>query len=367
MRLARSGRAYLFLGEARTFRMTPAQMRVLVVDDALEDARQLSRALSAADPGLVIDVFPSAEEAMLASGRETVNLLVSSIHLPGISGADLARRMRRANPELKVILISGVSQEQMAIDASSLAVDGFFSKPFQVAELVGLAQRCLPALAAQPQQAAPLKKSAVHTPLDLSLHELLCGANAAAAWLYRRDGAYLAGVGDLPQDIQNTTWVQAAISCLPDPAAALRRSAAQQRLFILKGGLQDLILAAQDQVILALLLKKRSSVFRLALAFEEVLRCLPILSAAVHDQISAAPQGSFVAPQPEMAPPQPVEVAVVQEEGAVTFAGQKTDARSARDAHADLSHLASILDSNAHQAAAEDIDAFWEEAADSGR
>ncbi|HSV86835.1 MAG TPA: response regulator [Levilinea sp.] len=357
--------------------MATAQKRVLVVDDALGNARRLRSALSVAGPDLVINVFPSAEEAILASARETVHLLVSEIRLPGISGADLARRMRAANPAVKVILISGLNQEQVDMHVNDLAVDGFFHKPFEVTQLIELAQRCLLEAVesvAQPGKTSPLKNLAIHTALGISLRELRSSANATAVWLYGPAGAYLAGVGDLPMNTQNTTWGKAAISCLHDAAAAaLLPSGLHQRLLTLRGGMHDLILAGQGPIILALLLQKGSSDLRLALAFEETLRLLPVITAAAHDQAAAAsletgvaPQASQAEPGFEIAPLPPNVPAPVEKAGVISLVEPEVDPLSTPEDEAALSALASILDKGPDQAVATDIDAFWEAAADSG-
>jgi two-component system, OmpR family, response regulator len=123
--------------------MAATQKRVLVVDDALDIARLLRSALSAAEPDLAINVFPSAEEAIFASARETVHLLVSDLRLPGISGGELVRRIRATNPDVKVILISGLNQEQIESHMGGVQVNGFIHKPFEVEAFVAMAQRCL--------------------------------------------------------------------------------------------------------------------------------------------------------------------------------------------------------------------------------
>ena len=82
-----------------------AEKHVLIVDDAIELGRLLQSAVQTLDASLKLTVVPSAEEAILASSRHTVQLLISDVRLPGMSGFDLAERLRKRNPNLEVILI----------------------------------------------------------------------------------------------------------------------------------------------------------------------------------------------------------------------------------------------------------------------
>ncbi len=66
--------------------------RILIADDALELGRLLQTVFLTLDPKLSIQVVPSAEEALLESSRKPIDLLVSDVRLPGMSGLDLVRK-----------------------------------------------------------------------------------------------------------------------------------------------------------------------------------------------------------------------------------------------------------------------------------
>ncbi len=63
--------------------------RVLIVDDAIDLGRLLQDAVKTAHPEVPILVVPSAEEALLEFSRLTVDLLITDIRLPGMSGLEL--------------------------------------------------------------------------------------------------------------------------------------------------------------------------------------------------------------------------------------------------------------------------------------
>jgi DNA-binding response OmpR family regulator len=344
--------------------MAATQKRVLVVDDALDIARLLRSALGAADPDLVISVFPSAEEAIFASAREPVHLLISDIRLPGISGADLVRRIRATNPGVKVILISGLNQAQIDAHINGIAVDGFFSKPFEVTDFVELAQRCLQAVA----QTAPLPEKQVNPaalPLDLTerLQELQGSINADAAWLFDREGKYLYGAGAQPYGGMAGSWGRAASSALNVATTfdLLLDPPAQQRILTLRGGSQDLILATQGVHILVIFMPKNSSPVRMALVFEEIQNWLPGVDHVVH-HFAAFPvviQTSVEAKSTEadVSQPGPADQHAKDPE-------PETIEVLKPEEEASLSELVSLLDQKTQSNAGEDADAFWESLAD---
>jgi len=97
---------------------------LLVEDDALirgMTAEMLQEA------GHVVIEAPSAEDAATSLQMAPVDVLVTDYNLPGISGAELARRARAANPRLGVVFATG---DAGAVDASAAAGSVILSKPY---------------------------------------------------------------------------------------------------------------------------------------------------------------------------------------------------------------------------------------------
>jgi CheY-like chemotaxis protein len=354
----------------RIISMAATQKRVLVVDDALDIARLLRSALGAADPDLVINVFPSAEEAIFASARESVHLLISDIRLPGISGAELVRRIRINNPDVKVILITGLNKEQSDAHVNGLSVDGFFQKPFEVSEFVNLAQRCLlEAMVTLPEKKMRAAASAAVVPAGVGerLRELQKSVNAETALLFDLDGAFLMGTGALPAADLSVKWGTAAKAALADQAAvvSLLKSKPKQHILTLHGGSRDLILASVGRHIMVLFMPSGSSPLRLALAYEEILRLLPAIDLVLRDQqivVIAAEPDIITATEP------PLEV---ESESAQSVPSDRVDVVSQFDTFDDIellaeqdAELASLLLEETAPAAGEDIDAYWESLTD---
>ena len=65
--------------------------------------------------GSVVKVtdIPSGEEAILVSSRQHFDLLVADVRLAGMSGLELMQKARQRNSDLKVILITGLTDPEV--------------------------------------------------------------------------------------------------------------------------------------------------------------------------------------------------------------------------------------------------------------
>ena len=101
-------------------------------DRAMREA--LTRILSVA--GFCASGFPSAE-ALLESGLASeAECLVLDIHLPGISGFQLHRRLMDRGLCAPVIFITGVDDETTREKAASAGADAYLAKPFPGRQLI---------------------------------------------------------------------------------------------------------------------------------------------------------------------------------------------------------------------------------------
>ena len=75
-----------------------AAHRILIVDDQHEVRRMLSTSLRTLGPEIEVVDVPSGEEALLVASRRPVDLLISDVRLPGLSGLELMARVHKRNP-----------------------------------------------------------------------------------------------------------------------------------------------------------------------------------------------------------------------------------------------------------------------------
>jgi CheY-like chemotaxis protein len=106
---------------------------VLLVDDEPSIRRLAERILSSS--GHTGFACGSGAEALdLAANDDGFDLLVTDIIMPEMMGHELARRLRKRNPKLRVLLVSGYSHD-VSDEPASEELDRFLAKPFTAAQL----------------------------------------------------------------------------------------------------------------------------------------------------------------------------------------------------------------------------------------
>jgi two-component system nitrogen regulation response regulator NtrX len=102
---------------------------VLVIDDEKNIRRTLRMVLEGDDIG--VRDAESAEAGLALLAEEPVDVIVTDIRLPGMSGLELLQRLKRAGEwaSIPVVVISGHAQLTEAVDAIKLGAADFFEKP----------------------------------------------------------------------------------------------------------------------------------------------------------------------------------------------------------------------------------------------
>jgi FixJ family two-component response regulator len=68
---------------------------------------------------------------------------LTDVVMPGLSGPELARRLRQERPEIGVLFVSGYSFEENVPTADSASGTGFLAKPFDTATLTAKVHQML--------------------------------------------------------------------------------------------------------------------------------------------------------------------------------------------------------------------------------
>jgi putative two-component system response regulator len=108
---------------------------ILVVDDDIALAGVLAEALSAR--GYRVMTATSAAAALDAVDRDAPDLVLTDVHMSGITGVELCARLK-ATPGLRltpVVLMTAVSDLDARVAGLAAGADDFFAKPFDFIEL----------------------------------------------------------------------------------------------------------------------------------------------------------------------------------------------------------------------------------------
>lgn len=109
-----------------------AKRKVLIIDDSFDITRVLKSAIFTLDPDIDVMVTPSAEEAMLEISREKLDLIITDIRLPGISGLELLRKIRDRHPNVKIVMMSGMTDQDIEERAREAGANIFLRKPIEM-------------------------------------------------------------------------------------------------------------------------------------------------------------------------------------------------------------------------------------------
>ena len=110
-----------------------AKPRVLVVDDE-PSMRDMLRIVLRRD-GYDVTVAPNGREAVELLGREHVDLLISDIRMPDISGVEVLRVAKETNRDIVAFMMTAFASTDSAVEAMRLGAVDYFTKPFSMDEL----------------------------------------------------------------------------------------------------------------------------------------------------------------------------------------------------------------------------------------
>ena len=187
--------------------------RVLIVDDQRDIRRLFAEGIKSL--GKKIDVLesPSGEEALMVAALKPIDLLITDINLAGISGLDVVRRIRKRQPELQIILVTGVTDPNLIAEIVKAGVEKIFYKPLNIQELMEAVKQSLGIEKPAPvPQVGEAPKQEVQTltmkePLSAEvmllqrLSRLALDLGASAAALLDETGKVLAQSGDFMQTV----------------------------------------------------------------------------------------------------------------------------------------------------------------------
>ena len=114
-------------------------LRVWLVDDDASIRWVLERALR--NDGMTARAFEAAEPALDALRRDTPDVLITDIRMPGASGLELLKRIRAARPQLPVIVMTAHSDLGSAVSAYEGGAFEYLPKPFDIDQAVALVRR----------------------------------------------------------------------------------------------------------------------------------------------------------------------------------------------------------------------------------
>lgn len=117
------------------------QARILVIDDDLSICKGCQLTLSGKDR--TVHICTTGSAGMKAVERNTYDLILLDMKLPDLEGMEILKAVREAKADTQVIVMTGYSSVQNAVDAMKSGAYDYLSKPFTDAALMRTVERAI--------------------------------------------------------------------------------------------------------------------------------------------------------------------------------------------------------------------------------
>jgi two-component system response regulator HydG len=114
---------------------------LLVADDDAAVRQSLERALTR--EGYTVVLAPDGQAALERLRQGGVDLLLSDLRMPGLTGLELLREVKAAVPDVDVILLTAFGTVEEAVTAMKEGAADFLTKPFQRGQLIRVIRKAL--------------------------------------------------------------------------------------------------------------------------------------------------------------------------------------------------------------------------------
>ena len=115
--------------------------RILIVDDELVVRDSLSKWFTS--EGYTAQPVPSAREALETVQQKEFDVALIDIKMPGMDGMELQARLKEADPELTVVMMTGYASVETAVQALKRGAYDYITKPVDPDELSHLVSNAL--------------------------------------------------------------------------------------------------------------------------------------------------------------------------------------------------------------------------------
>lgn len=106
---------------------------ILVMEDEETVARGLEMVLE--EEGYDVDLAFTGERALETFANKDIDLIVADLRLPDSDGMEIIKIVKQRRPETEVVVITGYSSVDSAVDAMKIGVADYLAKPFTESEI----------------------------------------------------------------------------------------------------------------------------------------------------------------------------------------------------------------------------------------
>jgi CheY-like chemotaxis protein len=219
--------------------------RILLVDDQRDILRLLHSTLDTLNNAdLQIFETPSGEEALLEASRQRIDLLVADYKLPGMTGIELMHKVRARHPDVKVILVSGMTDRKARDEMLNAGAVALFDKPIPLADFLDVVERSLGLVRTIFPPPSGSREEAKRARVSDLLANFRQDVHAHAVFLLNERGMVLARAGALSDSSMEVSLLSALIAIFNAglKVAKINHQGILDQYFVFGDGDEDLLL-----------------------------------------------------------------------------------------------------------------------------
>lgn len=108
--------------------------KILLVDDEEDFISTLAERLEMR--GMQTETANSGEEALRMLDEHSPQIVVMDVMMPGMNGLECLRRIRSTQPDIPVILLTGIGSTKEGVQGMELGASDYLMKPLQIEDLI---------------------------------------------------------------------------------------------------------------------------------------------------------------------------------------------------------------------------------------
>jgi DNA-binding NarL/FixJ family response regulator len=118
-------------------------MRILIADDHAVVRQGMKQILAGAFKRSVFGEAANSQEALESVWKEPWDIVVLDLTMPGRSGLEVLKEIKRARPKLPVLILSMHPEDQFAVRLLKAGASGYLTKESAPEELVGAVKKAI--------------------------------------------------------------------------------------------------------------------------------------------------------------------------------------------------------------------------------
>jgi len=115
--------------------------RILVVDDEKIICELIERTLKRNNYD--IEIARNGKTAIEKTKESVFDILITDVRMPKINGMEVLREIKKVNPFIEVIVITGYPTVELAVEAIKIGAYDFITKPFDINKVQLMVNKCL--------------------------------------------------------------------------------------------------------------------------------------------------------------------------------------------------------------------------------